>query len=766
MGIKYSKMIGVSLVLSLNLYAQNSFTLEKQSLENAIKQIALKSKMSYIADGKLLKGKLSKEIKDIKGVQNALEKVLLNTNLKAVIKNNVIVIIKKEEKQNLKDNNLTKKSLGEVEVYGDWLGNSKEEAVKDYSGARTIITSKTLQKVAAKNLEDTLRVVPGVQIQDETGTGVLPNISLRGLKPGRSAYLNALVNGVPAAIAPYSHASFSLFPITMETLESIDVVRGGAAVHYGPNNVGGVVNFITKPISTEHSSTIKNKIDFADNGNILNDIYLRTGGFVNNDLGLQLQVNSINGESFREHSQTDITNIILDSEYYPNDNSELKANIQYYDADADLPGALLPEAYEKDKSKSQRIFDKFEGETTRASLRYKLNPNENSEFNWINFAHKSKRKFQWGWNTTGLGFTPAQEDSLRTADREIVVLGTEPRWTYEKSNHKFTVGARYVREDVDYLLDQKKFSSNLTNTIRDWKIKTDAIATYVSDTISLMNGDLKVTPGLRYEMVDTDFGDNINSNPNADKKKNMRSWLPGLSIGYQANKELFLFTNAQRSLRAPQVAQVRKDGDLAAELAWNYEVGLRYTPNDIFSMNSTLYRIDYEDQIEYISSTQSFKNLGETRHQGIETQIVLKPTNQTALTLGYTYLDTEQLTGANKGKKLPGVSTHQLSVSGDYSISNNDFNITGVYLSDAFSDSANTKEESANGQKGKVPSYMLWNAKYSRMIPLDNKLDAKVSFAVNNIFDEDYYFRGVDVSPVGRVPGQGRSFSLAFQLDF
>lgn len=767
MGIKYSKMIGLSLVLSLNLYAQNSFSLKEQNLEGAIKQIAFKSKMSYVADGKLLKGKLSNEIKDINGIQNALNEVLKNTNLQATIKNNTIVITKKAKIYNsTKKQTQPENSLGKVEVYGDWLGESREEDVKDYSGARTIITSKTLQKVAAKNLEDTLRVIPGVQIQDETGTGVLPNISLRGLKPGRSAYLNALVNGVPAAIAPYSHASFSLFPITMETLDTIDVVRGGAAVHYGPNNVGGVVNFITKPISVKHTSTIKNKTDIADNGNVLNDLYLRTGGFVKDDLGLQLQVNTVNGESFRQHSQTDILNVIFDTEYYPSDNSEIKANFQYYNADANLPGALLPDAYEKDKSQSQRPHDKFDGKTTRASVTYKLNPSDNSEFNWMNFAHKSNRKFEWGWNTTGLGFTPTAQDSIRTADREIMVFGTEPRWTYESGNHKFTIGARYVMEDVDYLLDQTKFSDGITNDLRDWKIKTNALAGYVSDTISFMDGKLKVTPGLRYEMVDTDFADNKSSNPADDKKKTMKSFLPGLSIGYQANDELFLFTNAQRSLRAPQVAQVRKDGDLAAELAWNYELGFRYTPNDMFSMNSTLYRIDYEDQIEYISSTQSFKNLGETRHQGLETQFIVKPTNETAFTLGYTYLDTEQLTGDNKGKKLPGVSSHQLSLSGDYTIGDNNFNLTGVYLSDAYTNSANTKEESANGQVGKVPAYMLWNAKYSTMIPIDNKLDGKISFGINNIFDEDHYFRGVDVSPVGRVPGQGRSFTVAFQLDF
>jgi Fe(3+) dicitrate transport protein len=752
----------LALVFSVDLFGQEVYTIKDKTLREALEIISKKSTLSYIASDKLLESKKKYNLENVEGLEKALKKILEGSGLKAVIKDDAIVIIEKETKNNTNKNS----DLGEFEVQGSWLGDATAEDVKVYSGARTVINSEYLQNIAAKNIEDALRTVPGIQIQDETGTGVLPNISLRGLKPGRSANLNALVNGIPAAIAPYSHSSFSLFPITMETLERIDVVRGGAAVHYGPNNVGGVVNFITKPISTEHSSTVKSTVHIAENGNVLNDTYARTGGFVNDKLGLQFQYNGIKGESYRDHSDTDVKNLIFDLEYFPSDNSEIKSTFQYYTADADLPGALLPNAYDKDRSASQRPYDRFEGKTSRASVTYKVNPSESTEFYWMNYAQKSNRKFAWGWNTAGLNFTPGKENAVSSADREINVIGTEPRWTFEKSNHKVTFGARYILEDVDYLSDRTPFNTGLTTVRRDWKIKTNALASYVSDTMSFMGGDLKVTPGLRYEKIHTDFGDNLSTDPLKDKQKDMNSLLPGLSIGYQANEEVFLFTNAQRSLKAPQVAQVRADGDLTVELAWNYEAGIRYEPNDVFSVNSTLYRIDYKDQIEYVSSTQSFNNLGKTRHQGLETQFILKPNNQSSFTLGYAFLDTEQLSGTNKGKKLPWVASHQVSLSSDYKLGNNKFNLTGIYLSKTFSDSANTKEESANGHVGENPGYMTWNTKISREVSIANDLKANLSFGVNNLLDEDYYFRGVDVSPTGRVPGQGRSYIVSCQIDF
>ncbi|XPV54800.1 MAG: hypothetical protein ACNI3H_07105 [Halarcobacter ebronensis] len=105
-------------------------------------------------------------------------------------------------------------------------------------------------------------------------------------------------------------------------------------------------------------------------------------------------------------------------------------------------------------------------------------------------------------------------------------------------------------------------------------------------------------------------------------------------------------------------------------------------------------------------------------------------------------------------------------MSSDYEYNKNKFNLTGLYISKAFSDSANTKEESANGQYGEVPSYTLWNAKVSREVRLNSDFTADLSFGVNNIFDEDYYFRGVDVSPIGRVAGQGRTFIVSAQINF
>lgn len=89
----------------------------------------------------------------------------------------------------------------------------------------------------------------------------------------------------------------------------------------------------------------------------------------------------------------------------------------------------------------------------------------------------------------------------------------------------------------------------------------------------------------------------------------MTEWLPGLTVAYNVTDQWVTYANAQKSLRAPQIAYIRGLGEEGSELAWNYEVGARYT-QDATSFNAALYRIDFEDQLQWQSSTQTFDNIG------------------------------------------------------------------------------------------------------------------------------------------------------------
>ncbi|MDP4546208.1 MULTISPECIES: TonB-dependent receptor family protein [unclassified Marinobacter] len=654
-----------------------------------------------------------------------------------------------------------------ITVTADWLGAPTKESEKTYTGARTVVENDQLQNSGALNLEDALRPVAGVTVLDETGTGILPNIGVRGLNPLRSERLQLLVDGYPIAIGPYSNVGVSLFPVTLPSLEVVDIVRGGASVHYGPNNVGGVVNMVTKPIPAETTQTLRERITIAEEtGNVFTDTYYRIGGRATDKLDLQLQANIQRGDGFRDHSDTEVDNLILDARYYLNDQHELASQLQYYRVEADLPGALSPKAYKDDRTQSQRPYDGYEADMTRATFTWTYTPSDNIEFQWRNFVHDADRTFFFGQNfSSGGHWADPAEDSTLVADspRLFTVYSTEPRLAIKHGRHDITVGARFVSEDVEFDVNRLTLANNERNVARDWHLDTRAMAFYLSDTVSFLDDRLTVTPGIRYEDVAMDFQDNLN---NQKEKNNAEEWLPGLTVGLQASDDLFVFANSQRSLVPVQIAQTTREGEVANETAWNHELGARFQVTPDLLSSATLFRIDYEDQIQFNRANSRYENLGETRHQGIELSNRLYLNNAWELGLGYTFLDTEQLTGDNEGNELPNAPRHKVSADAVYNYQAWDARVNWVYVSSSYSDADNTEQETDNGSAGKLPHYHLVNARVGRDFAMGSGNVLNLGLAVNNLLDEDYYFRGVDVSPVGRVPQPGRSFVLEAQLDF
>ncbi|MCR8922170.1 TonB-dependent siderophore receptor [Dasania sp. GY-MA-18] len=668
--------------------------------------------------------------------------------------------------------------IEEVIISGSVLGSSLPEEVQFYPGNRNIISAEMLEKNAVLSIDGALQSVSGIKVQDETGTGVLPNVAVRGLNASRSGYTQFLLDGVPLTLAPYGHTGQSLFPMTLKSLDRIDIVRGGAAVQYGPNNVGGVINLVTKAIPEQWRTSLSEKLTSFSGGNLLSDSYVQTGGKLSDNFALQLEGNLIKGESFREHSDTEVQNWLLKTEWAIDEQQTLATTLQYYDADTEMPGALTTAAYKQDRSQSLRLEDEFQGNTKRITTRYNyqfknLAGADAGEFDWMAFGHDSSRNFDWGFSThpdaTHWADSSAPVTHLRSSPREFSVWGTEPRvslqFSGEQVSHKVTIGSRFVEEDIDYKLEQTDISTGIKTTPRDWRLQTSAIAAYVSDEISLLNDQLSITPGVRFEQVDMEFTD-LGLNTEADNK--ITETLPGLTVGYASDEAWFFYGNAQRSLRVPQIAVIRGSGNEGAELAWNYELGTRYNWSENASVSASLYRIDFKDQLLYNSTNQSFENVGATQHQGVELEVFYAVAALPALKLhmAYSYLDSEQLEGVDKGKELPYASKHQLSWDASYQWQDIDMMLSGYYYSSSYSDNANTKVENVSGTVGELPAYTVWNLQISKTFALANEHSLFTALSVNNVFDKEYYFRGIDVSPAGRYPATERSISLEAKYSF
>ncbi|WP_141735726.1 TonB-dependent receptor family protein [Oligoflexus tunisiensis] len=117
-------------------------------------------------------------------------------------------------------------------------------------GSTTVIGVEQLETYKYTDLNRVLKTVPGVQIQEEDGFGLRPNIGMRGVAPHRSRKILIMEDGIPSGPAPYAAPAAYYVP-TMTTIENVEVTKGSSAVRYGPQTVGGAINLISRRIPVD-----------------------------------------------------------------------------------------------------------------------------------------------------------------------------------------------------------------------------------------------------------------------------------------------------------------------------------------------------------------------------------------------------------------------------------------------------------------------------------------------------------------------------------
>lgn len=134
---------------------------------------------------------------------------------------------------------LSDQLLNEVTILG--------QKARSLPGATQLLSSKQLAMLNQPNFNHVLRLVPGVNIRDEEGYGLRPNIGLRGTPVNRSAKITLMEDGVMIAPAPYADPAAYYFP-TFLRINAVEVRKGSSQIKYGPYTIGGVINLLSTPI--------------------------------------------------------------------------------------------------------------------------------------------------------------------------------------------------------------------------------------------------------------------------------------------------------------------------------------------------------------------------------------------------------------------------------------------------------------------------------------------------------------------------------------
>lgn len=675
-----------------------------------------------------------------------------------------------------------------IVVVGNWLDNAdNSDTLLNHGGARTIKTKKQIDESGAQTVADALRGIPGVQVRDSNGTGgsdVSLNVGIRGLPARLSPRSTILLDGIPLAAAPYGQPQLSMSPLSLGSISSIDVMRGATSVRYGPQNVGGVINFVTKPIPATFGGSASVKTQGARTGGLKTLTDASVGGSKEDgSAGALLLYSGLHGQGYRKNNDnTDIDDIILKTRYTLSETDELLANFHYYHAQSGMPGGLTDAQYKADPYQSVRSFDRFEGNRQDMSFKYR-HQEDDKQFELLTWFSKSYR----GSYIESEGKDKnAGNSRLISYPRHYTAYAIEPNYSqlfrFDNQSHEITFGYRYLNETADekayrsgwYQTGSQGSRPDTGDYYQHTSGGTEAHAIYIDDTINA--GNWTIIPGLRYENINIHLDDGFR---NQYRSKSYSEPLPALSVIYHIDEQWKIFANTGSSFGSLQYFQLNTGGagndpanGLSAEKAHNYEVGTRFD-DGLLSAEATVFYIDFNDQLQYIENSTGWTNLGATTHQGIELAInydlseMAPALDGASIYSTYTYTKAVSKRGNFADKDLPFYSRQVFTAGTRYETGNWVWNLNTYAQSKQQSPGTGKDyltEGSADGRYGIIPGYMMWDARTEYHFG-PQWSDLTLSAGVKNLFDQASFTRSTD-NNYGIYAGQPRTFFAQASVTF
>ncbi len=589
----------------------------------------------------------------------------------------------------------------------------------------TVYTGDELKQTGARNVANALKYKPGIYFSqmgphDQSFITGNSTISLRGIKGGTLV----LINGVPAGFNNVSHLDM----INLETVEKVEIIKGGGAVLYGSEAYGGVINVITKD-------------------SYQNNLHIATGNKGQHDYAATIGVGKLGISLGRNESGE--TGILSEVQGTKTINGE---KVPYYTGFGDSKKDYIGINYKFDnKLNLSYMFNK---------KNYTIDYLNSSEEKLQHFMYDDREHFtQLHFNNQkGLEATAYyNERIIKNPDYYIVNpnnlewersnhknYGIDVKKVWENDNEKVLIGLNSKREL--YVDENQKFASfgNSSSQLKPYA----RFGTYSLNGYSMygqydrkLSDATKLVFSMREDLIRSDAG-------------NYNAFLPQLQIFTKLNEENSVYANIGRSFRMPNFRQLYyssgvllQNPDLKPEYGWNYELGFKHdTPNDNFK--AVLFHIDLDDQItnrKVNGLTQSY-NAAKYRNTGLELSYTKKINNNFDWSIGGIYSKPQNKTTESAPWKDV-LGKYQIMTSMNYHSENTNATLNLSYMGNRVNNSKQTD----------VKPLLLSN------LHIDHKIleNTSLTFDINNLFNRR------DLSdPDGLYLTQGRTFILGMNYNF
>ena len=540
--------------------------------------------------------------------------------------------------------------LTEPSILDRVVVTASREQARETAGSVTYLDESVLEQHSNADVNRILRQVPGLNLVEEEGFGIRPNIGIRGSGTDRNSKIAVLEDGVPIAPAPYAAPAAYYFP-RMQRMSAIEVSKGPAAIKYGPQTVAGALGLYSSPIPGAPGTGFGGKLDLigGERGSLRG--HGIAGGWTELgvwNLGMSLETLQEGSDGFKQLDSGGDTGFRLEdyvakfavesgTDAAREQSLELKFQHSEEDSDETYLGLTLDDfrADPYRRYRGSQVDDlEVDHDTMQATHRihfsdridlttiayrtdtsrtwYKLNDVRNAaNAAFVSLSSVLADPSAFAAEYAALVGEPGTSSAagalrVRSNAREYYASGIQTvlgvNFDTGTVAHDLEFSVRYHEDDEDRFQHDDRYQMvdglmMLTTAgapgSQDNRVgSAEAWAFFARDTMQA--GRWTLTPGLRYETISLTQKNWGTADPTRSAAptvldNNVDAWMPGLGVTRAIGESFRLIAGVHRGFVNPAPGSAAD-----AEQSWNYEAGLRFErgPSAIEAIG---FLVDYEN---------------------------------------------------------------------------------------------------------------------------------------------------------------------------
>jgi Fe(3+) dicitrate transport protein len=496
--------------------------------------------------------------------------------------------------------------LPTLQVFGSGPENLQRPA------APKKVSKEKVETYQYTDVNRALKQTSGVYSREEDGQGLRPNIGLRGTNPDRSKKVTLMQDEVLIGPAPYS-APAAYYTPTMNHTSSLEIYKGFAATPYGPNSIGGAINYLTPDLPIEKQNKVSATAGSYQTSNLKFSLARPSslGGYL-------LEGSKLHSDGFKKlpdgnKTGFDQNHFLLKAAYDFSNTSRFILTLGYGDENSrETYLGISPTDFEQDPYQRYAAsqVDTMKWTHTRFNLKhiwqmgnygslestvyrhdfhrdwYRLDRFGNSAVNLrdvVNNPTGNQAYFDILKGISDSSSLAGQNGELIVAnnDRAFVSQGLQSKYSYtenfEQGKNQFDFLVRAHSDEIRRNHTSDNFAMNSGKMERTTaprsqvdlnRDQAQALTFSMIDNFDFK--DWTLTPVLRYETVNFNFKNDLTG---SSTKRNDSFWVPGFGVTRKLFENYSLRLSANK---ATTVAGLSSDGTEQREDANNYEAELKY----------------------------------------------------------------------------------------------------------------------------------------------------------------------------------------------